>query len=87
MWVPILIYSDFECFTENISTCQPYDKKNFTEQYQKHESSGFCYLIIKYCNDKLYKPKIYIDTQQNRRIKILVKNFNSVEKSVKNLYL
>ena len=39
---PIIIYADFECFTQPIDSCQPSTQKSFTEKYQKHTPSGFC---------------------------------------------
>lgn len=38
--VPFVIYADFECMTENISSCQPAENKSYTQQYQLHEPSG-----------------------------------------------
>jgi len=46
MRVPIVVYVDFECFTEKIVTCQPDPEQSFTKQHQKHEPSGFCYYIV-----------------------------------------
>ena len=45
--VPIVVYTDFECFTKPVQSCQPDLDKSFTEKYQKHELSGFCYYIVK----------------------------------------
>ena len=53
MRVPFIIKADFECFTETIKTCQPSDDKFFTEKYQKHKPSGYCYMIKCY-DDKLF---------------------------------
>ena len=39
--VPFVIYADFEAMTEKISTCQPVDKKSYTEEYQKHTDCGY----------------------------------------------
>lgn len=55
--VPFFIYADFESFTEKIQTCNPSDSESFTNQYQKHKPSGFCYLI-KCFDDDLFPPKI-----------------------------
>ena len=57
--VPFVVYADFECFTKKISTCEPNDKKSFTEKYQRHQPSGFCYKIV--CFDKKIniKPVLY----------------------------
>ena len=57
--VPFVIYADFESFVEPISTCKPDTSKPFTHAYQKHEPSGFCYLV-KCTSDELSKPaKVY----------------------------
>ena len=34
MRVPFIVYADFECFTESISTCSPDDRRSYTEKYQ-----------------------------------------------------
>ena len=36
MRVPFVIYADFECFTEKLSTCYPDESRSFTNQYQHH---------------------------------------------------
>ena len=38
--IPFTIYTDFECFTKPINSCQPNPDKSFTQGYQKHEPSG-----------------------------------------------
>ena len=53
--VPFVVYADFEAFTEEISTCEPNDKKSFTQKYQRHRPSGFCYKIV--CFDERYNQK------------------------------
>ena len=55
MKVPFVVYADFEAFTEEISTCEPNDKKSFTQKYQRHQPSGFCYKIV--CFDERYNQK------------------------------
>ena len=53
--VPFVVYADFEAFTEEISTCEQNDKFSFTQKYQKHKPSGFCYKIV--CFDERYNQK------------------------------
>ena len=53
--VPFVVYADFEAFTEEISTCEPNDKKSFTQKYQRHRPSGFCYKLV--CFDERYNQK------------------------------
>ena len=57
MRVPFVVFADFECYTEKIQTCYPNESRSFTNQYQHHKPSGFCYLI-KCFNDELMKPKL-----------------------------
>ena len=56
MWVPFIIYADFESFTPQLSTCQPNPGKSYNKQYQKHIPSGFCYRI-KCFDDTLYSQR------------------------------
>ena len=55
MKVPFVVYADFEAFTEEISTCEPNQKFYFTQKYQRHQPSGFCYKIV--CFDERYNQK------------------------------
>ena len=62
--VPFIVYADFECFIKPIQSCDPDDKESYTEQYQKHEPSSFCYYIECF-DDKVYKPKIVSHTGED----------------------
>ncbi|XP_069109117.1 uncharacterized protein [Argopecten irradians] len=53
--VPFVIYADFESFVRPISTCEPDPKTSSTTRYQKHEPSGFSYMV-KCSSDELSKP-------------------------------
>ena len=60
-----MIYSDFECYLIPM-------EKNIgenTTQFQKHEPSGFCYLI-KCFDDKLFPPILRQYTKKNHKMKI-----------------
>jgi len=85
MRVPFVIYADFECFTENIALCQPDGGKSYTEKYQKHKPSGYCYMIKCY-DDKLFKPEIVRYTAKSEDEDIGQHFVNSLEKSVRDLY-
>ena len=68
--VPFTVYADFECFIKPIQSCDP-DPENpdgtersYTNQYQKHEPSSFCYLI-KCFDDGVYEPKLVIYTAED----------------------
>ena len=57
--VPFGIYADFECTTEKVSSCQPSDRKSYTQQYQKHTASSFGYKVV--CHyDKKYSGDVVI---------------------------
>ena len=45
MRVPFVIYADFEAVTEKIDSVTPNPEKSYTEKYQKHTPSGFCYHV------------------------------------------
>ena len=51
--IPFVIYADFECNLKNIDE----NIGEHTKQFQKHEPSGYSYLI-KCFDDKLFKPKL-----------------------------
>ena len=44
--VPFVIYADLEAFTKEIQTTPQSDKVSFTQKYQHHQPSGFCYKIV-----------------------------------------
>ena len=54
--VPFVVYADFEAFTKEISTCEPNQKFSFTQKYQKHRPSGFCYKIVCF-DEQLFNQK------------------------------
>ena len=58
--VPFVIYADFEC---NLK-CENKDIGEKTKQFQKHEPSGYCYLI-KCFDDNLFKPKLIKYTKKD----------------------
>ena len=69
MKVPFVVYADFEAFTEEISTCEPNQKFSFTQKYQRHQPSGFCYKIV--CFDERYNQKP-VSSGQRVKMKISV---------------
>lgn len=44
--VPFVVYAEFECIAEAISTCQPDVCKSSTTKLAKHIPSGFTYKIV-----------------------------------------
>jgi len=78
--VPIVVYADFECLTKPIESCKPNSEHSYTEQYQKHEPSGFCFNIV--CDGKKQKTVLYTKKSANENIgKIFCKNLkNEIDK-------
>ena len=44
--VPFVVYADFEAFTKEIKTIPQNERVAFTQKYQHHQPSGFCYKIV-----------------------------------------
>ena len=67
--IPFVVYADFECFTKPIYSCQPDPNKSYTQEYQKHESSGYCLYLkgLDGINDK-YKPIVYTKKSEEEDI-------------------
>ena len=59
MRVPFVIYADFEAITEKIDTCEPNPEESYTQNYQKHTPSGFCYYVKCSYDDDYAKPVVY----------------------------
>ena len=57
IYLPFIIYADFECFTIPINSCQPNPEKSYTTTYQKHEPSGFCLYLKGLVGN--FKPIVY----------------------------
>ena len=53
--VPFVVYADFEAFTEEIPRSKQNERSSFTQKYQKHKPSGFCFKIV--CFDERYNQK------------------------------
>ena len=64
MRVPFVVYADFESFIKPIDTCQPSPEKSYTNKYQKHTPSSFCYHLKRF-DDSLYKQEPVTFTAEN----------------------
>ena len=53
---PFVIYADFEAITEKVDSCQPSDKKSYTEANQKHTDCGYGYKVVCCYDDEYSKP-------------------------------
>ena len=45
MRVPFVIYADFECITEKIESSMEDNDHSWTNKFQRHKPSGFCYAV------------------------------------------
>ena len=59
MRVPFVIYADYEDITEKIDSCTPISEKSYTEKYQKHTPSGFCYYVKCENGENDKEPVVY----------------------------
>ena len=85
MPVPFIVYTDFEFFTPQPSTCHPNPDKSYTKQYHKHIPSGFSY-HIKCFDDTIYsqQPVSFLKEFSDDDV---VKIFNdALEKNIKEIY-
>ena len=88
--VPFVVYADFEAFTKEIQPIPQNDRVSFTQKYQHHQPSGFCYKIvgqnIKRC--ALFRAKENEDVSRKfvemleEDIKNIFKQFNFSKKMV-----
>ena len=67
--IPFVVYADFECFTKPINSCQPNPNSSFTQEYQKHEPSGYCLYLkgLDGIKDN-YKPIVYTKKSEEDNI-------------------
>ena len=83
--VPFVVYADFESFTKPISSCQPDSSKSYTNRYQKHEPSGFCY-YIKCFDDSVYSQDPVTYTKQSEDEDIAKIFVETLEKNIREIY-
>ena len=88
---PFVVYADFEAFLENIDSCEPDNRKSFTEKYQKHKPCGFCFKIV--CpkdivlSESLLKPVPYRAKNKNDDVEqIFVEKLEEVIKEIYKIY-
>ena len=71
--VPFIVYADFECFIKPIHSYAQEknndDGKSYTNKFQKHEPSTFCY-YMKLFDDDVYPPVIRPYTGEDAAQKI-----------------
>ena len=65
--IPFVVYADFECFTKSIETCNPNPNESYTQDYQKHEPSGFCF-YIKGIVSNIFKPICFTKQKESDNV-------------------
>ncbi|KAK3737410.1 hypothetical protein QZH41_000675 [Actinostola sp. cb2023] len=84
MRVPFVVYADFECFTEPLPhSGERVEGESYTEKYQTHRPSGFCYGIK--AHDDLFEPKLvrYTATEEDEDVGLLF--VERLEKDIRKL--
>ena len=86
--IPFVVYTDFECFTKPLQTCQPYPHDSYTYSYQKHEPSGFCFYLKGLDGiNKLFNPIVYTKQSDDEDIsKIFEQKLETITKKIYNEY-
>ena len=64
--VPFIVYADFESFIKPIATCASDSTSSYTNKYQKHVPSSFCYVIKTFEGSK--RPVKYTATSDDDNV-------------------
>ena len=59
--VPFAVYADFKSFVEPVQCAEQDPSKSFTNKYQNHTPSGFCY-VIKCMDESIYPTRTVLKT-------------------------
>ena len=85
MRVPFVVYADFESFIKPIDTCQPDPSTSYTNKYQKHVPSSFCY-YIKCFDDDLYSQAPVMFTAENEDDDVAQIFIDTLIENIKDIY-
>src|ERR1043165_3232286 len=85
MRVPFVVYADFESFIKPIDTCQPDPRTSFTNKFQKHTPSSFCY-YIKCFDDNVYSQDPITCTAESEDDDIAQLFIDSLIENIKRIY-
>src|SRR5688572_24293129 len=85
MRVPFVVYADFESFIKPIDTCQPNPNTSYTNKYQKHVPSSFCY-YIKCFDDDLYSQAPVTYTAENDDDDVAQIFIDTLIENIKDIY-
>ncbi|XP_072048278.1 uncharacterized protein [Amphiura filiformis] len=83
--VPFVVYADFESFTKPIHTRQPDPNGSYTQKYQKHDPSGFCY-YIKCFDDSLYRQDPVVYTKRSEDEDVAQIFVERLEEDIRRIY-
>ena len=81
--VPFVVYADFEAFTEEIPISEQNEKFSFTQKYQRHRPSGFCFLIV--CFDERFKSKLVVYRAKDDNEDVAQKFVEMLEEEIKRI--
>ena len=82
MRVPVTVYADFESFTKPIDTCESNPAESYTNKYQKHTPSSFCYKIK--CSDD--KQRLVTFTAENEDDDVAQIFVDTLEQDIIDIY-
>ena len=85
MRIPFIVYADFESFAPQLSTCQPNPDKSYTNRYQKHTPSEFCY-HIKCFDETLYSQEPVSFVKEHNDDDVAQIFIDTLEKNIKEIY-
>src|SRR6218665_3637489 len=83
--VPFTVYADFESIIKPIDTCHPDSHESYTNKYQKHILSSFCY-YIKCFDDSVYSHEPVSFTAERDDDTVAQTFIDSLEEDVKQIY-
>jgi hypothetical protein len=84
--VPFTIYADFESFTANILASENDPDKSYTQQYQKHVPSSFCFNLISTTGEQ-FEPVTYTANSNDDDVaKIFVEKLEEYAKMIYDKY-
>ena len=85
MRFPFIVYANLESVTPQLSTCQPNPENSYTNQYQKHIPSGFCY-DIQCFDDTLYSEQPITFVKEFNDDDVAQIFIDTHEKNIKEIY-
>src|SRR5271157_5394427 len=85
MRVPFIVYADFESFIKPIDSCRPNPRESYTNKYQKHTPSSFCY-YVKCFDDSVYAQQPVVFTAKSEDDDVAQIFVDKLEDDIKRIY-